>query len=85
MRDNKEGLKKFLNEDGFSVLLRAMQSNVDKLKVKSAFLLGALCSEHPAIRGVCRVKIVVLSFFIYDKNLCGLHCVNPVVIILLSR
>lgn len=50
VRDNKEGLKKFMHEDGFSVLLRAMQSNVDKLKVKSAFLLGALCSEHPAIR-----------------------------------
>lgn len=50
VRDNADGLKKFSEDDGFSVLLRAMQSDVDKLKVKSAFLLSSLCSQHPAIR-----------------------------------
>lgn len=51
IRDNSEGLKMFSDGDGFSVLLRAMQSDVEKLKIKSAFLLSAVCSQHPAIRG----------------------------------
>lgn len=53
VRDNTAALDEFSKKDGFSVLLRAMQSNNEKLKVKSAFLLSALCGQHPAIRGEC--------------------------------
>lgn len=31
--------------DGYSVLLRAMQSSVKKLQIKSAFLLCSLCNK----------------------------------------
>lgn len=34
--------------DGYSVLIRAMQSSVEKLQIKSAFLLSALCSKDNA-------------------------------------
>lgn len=50
VRNCPEALEAFSKHDGFSVLLRAMQSDVEKLRVKSAFLLSALCGEHPAIR-----------------------------------
>lgn len=32
--------------DGYSVLLRALQSPVEKLQIKSAFLLSNLCSKE---------------------------------------
>lgn len=34
--------------DGYSVLIRAIQSSIKKLQVKSAFLLSALCSKENA-------------------------------------
>lgn len=39
-------------QDGFSVLMRAMQSNVEKLQIKSSFLLAALCIERPALKDI---------------------------------
>ncbi|XP_058037208.1 hsp70-binding protein 1 [Ahaetulla prasina] len=47
VRAQEAGLQQFLRLDGFSVLMRAMQSNVQKLKVKSAFLLQNLLVNHP--------------------------------------
>ncbi|XP_032093029.1 hsp70-binding protein 1 isoform X2 [Thamnophis elegans] len=47
VRAQEAGLQQFLRLDGFSVLMRAMQSNVQKLKVKSAFLLQNLLINHP--------------------------------------
>ncbi|XP_030053711.1 hsp70-binding protein 1 [Microcaecilia unicolor] len=47
VREQEVGLLEFLKEDGFSVLMRAMQSDVMKLKVKSAFLLQNLLLSHP--------------------------------------
>lgn len=41
----------FLRLDGFSVLMRAMQQQVQKLKVKSAFLLQNLLVGHPEHKG----------------------------------
>ena len=32
--------------DGYSVLLRAMQSPIKKLQIKSAFLLSSLCNKE---------------------------------------
>ncbi|KAL7989989.1 hypothetical protein Chor_012655 [Crotalus horridus] len=46
VRAQEAGLQQFLRLDGFSVLMRAMQSNVQKLKVKSAFLLQNLLINH---------------------------------------
>ncbi|XP_053308547.1 hsp70-binding protein 1 [Spea bombifrons] len=47
VREQDAGLQEFLKMDGFSVLMRAMQSDVLKLKVKSAFLLQNLLLSHP--------------------------------------
>lgn len=32
--------------DGYSILLRAMQSSIKKLQIKSAFLLSSLCNKE---------------------------------------
>ncbi|KAM8927555.1 hsp70-binding protein 1 [Pelodytes ibericus] len=50
VREQEAGLEEFLKMDGFSVLMRAMQSNVLKLKVKSAFLLQNLLLSHPELK-----------------------------------
>ncbi|KAF6077737.1 HSPA (Hsp70) binding protein 1 [Phyllostomus discolor] len=47
VREQEAGLLQFLRLDGFSVLMRAMQQQVQKLKVKSAFLLQNLLVGHP--------------------------------------
>ncbi|XP_046383047.1 hsp70-binding protein 1-like [Ischnura elegans] len=49
LRDNPKALHTFAQHDGFSVLLRSMQSRVEKLKTKSSFLLTSLCSQTPEI------------------------------------
>ncbi|XP_063216243.1 hsp70-binding protein 1-like [Bacillus rossius redtenbacheri] len=46
VRNNEQALKIFREHDGFSVLLRALQSDVDKLRVKAAFFLSALKQPH---------------------------------------
>ncbi len=40
-RDNQDCQKVFVDKDGFSILMRAMQSDVEKLQIKSAFMLQA--------------------------------------------
>lgn len=46
-RESSEAQSEFVRHDGFSVLLRAMQSDVEKLQMKSAFLMSALCQQQP--------------------------------------
>ncbi|KAI8481521.1 Hsp70-binding protein 1 [Branchiostoma belcheri] len=43
----EEAQQSFVEQDGFSVLMRAMQSDTEKLKVKAAFLLRNLCLSNP--------------------------------------
>lgn len=52
IRDNDAGLKEFADKDGYSVLLRALQSDIEKLNIKSAFLLSSLCNQKPHIKGM---------------------------------
>ncbi|XP_038553384.1 hsp70-binding protein 1 [Micropterus salmoides] len=47
VREQEEGLQAFLSHDGFSVLMRGMQSENEKLRTKSAFLLLNLLMSHP--------------------------------------
>jgi hypothetical protein len=51
LRDYPPSLEYIVKYDGFGVLLSAMQSNIEKLQIKAAFLLSALCSESNAVRG----------------------------------
>ncbi|XP_011142480.1 hsp70-binding protein 1 isoform X2 [Harpegnathos saltator] len=46
VRENSTSLKYMEINDGYSVLLRALQSPVEKLQIKSAFLLSNLCSKE---------------------------------------
>ncbi|KAJ8251049.1 hypothetical protein GJAV_G00216670 [Gymnothorax javanicus] len=50
VREQESGLKRFLSLDGFSVLMRGMQSDNEKLRTKSAFLLVNLLTAHPEHR-----------------------------------
>ncbi|XP_056399879.1 hsp70-binding protein 1 [Hyla sarda] len=47
VREQEAGLAEFVKLDGFSVLMRAMQTDILKLKIKSAFLLQNLLTSHP--------------------------------------
>ncbi|XP_076608857.1 hsp70-binding protein 1 [Chaetodon auriga] len=47
VRELEAGLQAFLSNDGFSVLMRGMQSENEKLRTKSAFLLLNLLTSHP--------------------------------------
>ncbi|KAM4651848.1 hsp70-binding protein 1 [Discoglossus pictus] len=59
VREQEAGLAEFLKLDGFSVLMRAMQSDVLKLKIKSAFLLQNLLQSHPEHKGtLCSMGMV---------------------------
>lgn len=46
VREHPVSLKYMDINDGYSVLLRAMQSSVKKLQIKSAFLLSSLCNKE---------------------------------------
>lgn len=46
VREHPMSLKFMDINDGYSVLLRAMQSSVKKLQIKSTFLLCSLCNEE---------------------------------------
>lgn len=46
VRGNPASLTYMDKYDGYSVLLRAMQSSVEKLQIKSAFLLSSLCNTE---------------------------------------
>lgn len=47
IREQDAGLQAFLSHDGVSVLMRVMQSDLEKLRTKSAFLLLNLLTSHP--------------------------------------
>lgn len=46
VREHPISLRYMDVNDGYSVLLRAMQSSVKKLQIKSAFLLSSLCNKE---------------------------------------
>ncbi|XP_067654986.1 hsp70-binding protein 1-like [Haliotis asinina] len=58
-RDNSEAQRVFVDKDGFSVLMRAMQSDVEKLKIKSSFFLTHICSNQPAYKDIlCDIGMI---------------------------
>jgi len=59
IRENAQAQTAFINCDGFSSLLRALQTSVEKLRVKAAFLLTCLCNENPAFKDtLCKMGFV---------------------------
>jgi len=58
-RHNQDGLKEFNERDGFSSLMRAMQSSTERLRIKSSFLVSCLTDEMPAIKDtLCNMGFV---------------------------
>nr|ACQ58919.1 Hsp70-binding protein 1 [Anoplopoma fimbria] len=51
IREQEEGLKAFLAHDGISVLMRCLQSDIERQRIKSAFLLLNLLRSNPEQKG----------------------------------
>jgi len=59
IRENMQAQTAFVDCDGFSSLLRVLQTSVEKLRVKAAFLLTCLCNENPAFKDtLCNMGFV---------------------------
>lgn len=52
VRDCSEGLKQFTDLDGFSVVLRGMQSPLDRLRNKTTFFLSSMINKNPEIKEI---------------------------------
>ncbi|CAL1681488.1 unnamed protein product [Lasius platythorax] len=77
VRGNPASLKYMNANDGYSVLLRAMQSPVEKLQVKSAFLLSSLCSKDDSSDIKC--TLVKMGFIEQAAGLLGRMNLQPTV------
>jgi hsp70-interacting protein len=51
-RDSAEAQDEFVKQDGFSVLVRAIQSDVDKLQIKATFLISVLCLQQARFKDI---------------------------------
>ena len=58
VRQFPEGEEAFVSVDGFSVLMRAMQSDEEKLQVKAAFLLANIMLSDPKHKGFSRFLLM---------------------------
>ncbi|KYM96307.1 PREDICTED: hsp70-binding protein 1 [Cyphomyrmex costatus] len=63
--------------DGYSVLLRAMQSPVEKLQIKSAFLLSSLCSRNNSNN--IKYTLIKMGFIEQAAGLLGRMNLQPTV------
>ncbi|XP_041365570.1 hsp70-binding protein 1-like isoform X1 [Gigantopelta aegis] len=58
-RDSQDAQKVFTDCDGFSVLMRAMQSDVEKLVIKAAFFLCHMCIDQPVLKDIlCDIGMI---------------------------
>nr|ATD13049.1 hsp70-binding protein 1 [Mizuhopecten yessoensis] len=58
-RDVPDAQKVFVEKDGFSVIMRAMQTDVEKLKIKAAFMLSSMCNEKPEFKDImCDIGMI---------------------------
>ncbi|WAR03324.1 HPBP1-like protein [Mya arenaria] len=58
-RDNQQALDAFIQHDGFSYVMRAMQSDVEKLKIKSAFMLSSICTDNDRCKNtLCDIGMI---------------------------
>jgi hypothetical protein len=77
IRENDHALEEFGHQEGCPVLLKAMQSNVEKLQIKSAFLLTYICHHHPAVKGNVNVSSNVLRFRARGSIVVEALCCKP--------
>ncbi|KAF7988293.1 hypothetical protein HCN44_009938 [Aphidius gifuensis] len=75
VRGNSLALKYMDINDGYKILMKAIQSPVEKLQIKSAFLLSALCSRensHPI-----RTKLIKMGLIEQAAGLLSMESVLP--------
>ncbi|XP_012064565.1 PREDICTED: hsp70-binding protein 1 [Atta cephalotes] len=77
VRGHPASLKYIDMNDGYSVLLRAMQSSIEKLQIKSAFLLSSLCSRNNA--NDVKYILVKMGFIEQAAGLLGRMNLQPTV------
>ena len=77
VRGHPTSLKYIDTNDGYSVLLRAMQSSVEKLQIKSAFLLSSLCSRNNS--NDIKYTLVKMGFIEQSAGLLGRMNLQPTV------
>jgi len=59
IRNCPETETEFIRLDGFSFLLRAMQTNVEKLQIKAAFILASQSHDNPTVKDLlCKMGMV---------------------------
>ncbi|XP_077273419.1 hsp70-binding protein 1 isoform X1 [Temnothorax americanus] len=76
VRGHPASLKYMDTNDGYSVLLRAMQSPVEKLQIKSAFLLSSLCGKDDSN---VKYTLVKMGFVEQAAGLLGRINLQPAV------
>ncbi|KAL6257356.1 hypothetical protein P5V15_010932 [Pogonomyrmex californicus] len=77
VRGHPASLKYMNANDGYSVLLRAMQSPVEKLQIKSAFLLSSLCSKNDS--NDVKSTLIKMGFIEQAAGLLGRMNLQPAV------
>ncbi|XP_070553347.1 hsp70-binding protein 1-like [Ptychodera flava] len=50
VRTNAKAQEEFVKDDGFSVVIRAMQSNIEKLQIKAAFMVNAMITDNATLK-----------------------------------
>jgi len=75
VRGHPASLKYMDENDGYSVLLRAMQSPVEKLQIKSAFLLSSLCSKDDSNN--IKYTLIKMGFIEQAAGLLGRMNLQP--------
>lgn len=71
VREQEAGLEAFLSHDGFSVLMRGMQSDSEKLRTKSAFLLLNLLTANPEQKGT---DVFLRNLPVFDVLFISCQC-----------
>lgn len=66
-RDVEESQSVFAENDGFSILVRVMQTGDEKLQTKAAFMMKAMCISRPEFKGTC----LLFKFTDGNRLLCG--------------
>ena len=62
VRENDRAQDELVKNDGFSVILRAMQTNVEKLRVKGSFLITSLMISSPKFKGGLKLSHIYCRF-----------------------
>ncbi|ESO97507.1 hypothetical protein LOTGIDRAFT_181506 [Lottia gigantea] len=87
-RDDPDSQKKFVELNGFSYLMRAMQTNVEKLQVKASFMLRGMCTSNPEFKDtLCDIGMVeqLIGLVQQDHNQQHEHMMNALLLLVTNH